>query len=80
MARDENRRNVVAISSGLNSLGHKLRLSGIVIREPRPGWVTLEVPPLEEWREPLKSLTREERERVEWPDFYRTRQEHLTQK
>ena len=57
-----------------------IRLSGIVVREPRPGWVTLEVPPLEEWREPLKWLTREERERVESPSFYRTLQEHLTQR
>ena len=57
-----------------------IRLRGIVIREPRPGWVTLDVPPLEAWREPLKWLTREERERVESPDFYRTLQEHLTQK
>jgi len=57
-----------------------IRLSGIVVREPRPGWVTLEVPPLEAWREPLRWLTREERERVESPDFYRTLQEHLTQK
>ena len=57
-----------------------IRLSGIVVREPRPGWVTHEVPPLEEWKEPLKWLTREERERVESPDFYRTLQEHLTQK
>ena len=24
-----------------------IRLEGIVVREPRPGWVTLEVPPLE---------------------------------
>ena len=29
---------------------------------------------------PLKWLTREERERVELPDFYRTLQEHLTQR
>jgi site-specific recombinase XerD len=57
-----------------------IRLSGIAVREPRPGWVTLEIPPLEAWREPLKWLTREERERVESPDFYHTLQEHLTQK
>ena len=57
-----------------------IRLFGIVVREPRPGWVTLKVPPLEEWKEPLKWLTREERDRVESPDFYRTLQEHLTQK
>ena len=58
------------------------RLRGIVVREPRPGWVTLEVPPLEAWEEPLRWLTREERERerIESPEFYQTLQEHLTRK
>ena len=28
---------------------HPICLDGIVVREPRPGWVTLEVPPLESW-------------------------------
>jgi hypothetical protein len=31
-------------------------LDGIVVREPRPGWVTLEVPPLEAWQNRLRSL------------------------
>ncbi len=57
-----------------------IRLRGIVVREPRPGWVTLEVPPLEAWQEPLRWLTRQERERVESPDFYGLLQEHLTRK
>ena len=57
-----------------------IRLCGIVVREPRPGWVTLEVPPLEAWEEPLRWLTREERERVESPEFYQTLQKHLTRK
>ena len=57
-----------------------IRLRRIVVREPRPGWVTLEDPPLEVWEEPLRWLTREERERVESPEFYQTLQEHLTRK
>ena len=55
-----------------------IRLRGIVVREPRPGWVTLEVPPLEAWQEPLRWLTPQERERVESPDFYRLLQEQLS--
>ena len=30
-----------------------VHLDGIVVREPRPGWVTLEVPPLEAWESRL---------------------------
>jgi site-specific recombinase XerD len=57
-----------------------IRLRGIVVREPRVGWVTLEIPPLEAWEEPLRWLTREERERVQSPGFYRLLQEHVTRK
>ncbi len=50
------------------------------MREPRPGWVTLEVPPLEAWEQRLCWLTRAERERVESPEFYRLVQEHAARK
>ena len=57
-----------------------IRLRGNVVREPRPGRVTLEVPPLVAWQEPLRWLTPQEREQVESPDFYRLPQEQLTRK
>ena len=57
-----------------------IHLRGIEVREPRPGWVTLEVPPLETWKEPLRWLTPQERERIESPQFYQLLQEHLTRK
>ncbi len=38
---------------------------GIVVCEPRPGWVTLEVPPLEAWESRLLWLLPEQRERVD---------------
>ena len=31
-------------------------LDGIVVREPRPGWTTLEIPPLEKWEKPMRWL------------------------
>ena len=50
-------------------------LTGIVAREVRPGWVTLEIPTLETWEEPLKWLTREQRDRIETSEFF-----HLLQR
>lgn len=54
------------------------RLDGIVARQPRPGWVTIDIPPLEAWEEPLRWLTREQVERVQSPTFYRLIQERIT--
>ncbi len=62
------------------SLCEKGGLSGIVIRETRPGWMTLEVPPLEAWEQPLRWVTPVERERIESPQFYRSLEYHLTAK
>ena len=45
-------------------------LTGIVAQQPRPGWITLTVPPLEEWEEPLRWLPREQRERIEAAGFF----------
>ncbi len=55
-------------------------LDGIVVREARPGWVSLELPPLEQWEKPLCWLTAEQRARVESPDFYRLLQEHISRR
>jgi hypothetical protein len=56
---------------------HHVRLEEIVVRQPRPGWVTLDVPPLEAWEEPLLWLTPPQRERVESPEFYKLLQEQI---
>jgi|GEM_PF-1633594 len=53
---------------------------GIVVREPRPGWTTPEVPPLESWEQPLCWVTAEQRERIESPESYKLLQEHVTRK
>ncbi|MEZ6055065.1 MAG: tyrosine-type recombinase/integrase [Planctomycetaceae bacterium] len=46
-----------------------VRLGGIELRESRPGWVAMNVPPLEAWEESLRWLSREQRERIESPEF-----------
>ena len=57
-----------------------IRLSGSVVREPRPGWVTLDVPPLEAWAEPLRWVTPSERDRIESPQFFQLLQGVLTKR
>ena len=47
-----------------------VKLEGIVASQPRKGWITLDVPPLERWSEPMKWLRPEQRERIESPEFY----------
>lgn len=47
-----------------------VELPGIVIRESRPGWLALDVPPLELWESALSRLTRPQRERISEPAFY----------
>ena len=44
--------------------------TGIIAKEVRRGYVTLDIPPLERWSEPLSWLTRAQRDRFEEPEFY----------
>ena len=57
-----------------------VHLDGIVVREPRPGRVTPEAPPLEAWETRLLWLLPEQRERVESPEFYQLLQTHMTRR
>ena len=50
------------------------------LREARPGWLTLDVPPLEAWAESMKWLTPAQWERIESPDFYRLLQREVTRR
>jgi site-specific recombinase XerD len=54
-----------------------VRLPGVVVQEARPGWITLEVPPIEAWEEPLSVLSSSQRQRIESPEFYETLQRHI---
>ena len=65
------------VTLSIRSDGVPIELSGIVVRQPRPQWITLDVPLLETWREPLKWLTREQRERIESADFYELLQKQI---
>ncbi len=50
------------------------------MHEPRPGWITLEIPPLEKWARPMSWLDPEQRERVQTPEFFQLVQTHVTRK
>jgi hypothetical protein len=52
--------------------------TGIIAKEVRPGYVTLEIPPLERWSEPLGWLTRPQRERFVESEFYEMLQREIS--
>ncbi len=49
---------------------HAITLTSIQLREPRPGWFSLELPPAEAWEPALRWLTPAERDRILDPAFY----------
>lgn len=52
----------------LNS-GREVRLSGIQLRESRPGWVAMDVPAMEYWAEAMSWLPIEQQNRINSPEF-----------
>ena len=52
--------------------------TGIIAKEVRRGFVTLDIPPLERWSESLSWLSREQRERFEEPEFYELLQREIS--
>ena len=53
---------------------------GIVVKEPRPGWVTLDIPPLEAWQARLEGLPVAQRERIESAEFFELLQREVTRR
>lgn len=47
-----------------------VRFDGITLREARPGWIALDLPPLDDWADALRRVTPEQRERLLSPRFY----------
>ena len=57
-----------------------VELTGIVVREARPGWLTLDVPPLERWAEPMRWLTPQQKTRIESAEFYELMQREVARR
>jgi hypothetical protein len=73
--RSESRRANVTLEIRTDT--RPVYLTGIVAHEVRRGWVNLEIPPLEQWEEPLRWLSRAQRERIEEPSFYELLQREI---
>ena len=57
-----------------------LELTDICLRESRPGWLALDVPPLEAWQPVLARLTSTQRQRLIDPSFYDLLHHELTRR
>jgi len=60
--------------------GVSCRLPPIIIREPRTGWILLDVAPIEAWDSQLKCMPKEARERIESPAFFEALRQGLVQR
>jgi hypothetical protein len=54
--------------------------TGIVAREQRPGWLTIEVPPTEHWAQQRRQLTEAQRERMDTAEFYELLRQQITRR
>lgn len=66
------------VTISVESQGRPIYFTGIRAREVRPGFVTLDIPPLESWSDSLRWLGREQRERFEQPEFYELLQREIS--
>lgn len=51
---------------------------GIVVREQRPGWLTIDVPRIESWMQQRRQLTEVQRERMDSAEFYELPRQRIT--
>lgn len=65
------------VTLGIQTDTRPVYLTGIVAKEIRPGWVSLDIPPLEKWEEPFRWFTPQQRERIESPEFYELLQREI---
>ena len=67
---DEQGRRSAKVTIEVRSDNQPVYFTGTRALEVRPGFVSLEIPPLEKWSELQKRLSRDQRERFEEPEFY----------
>jgi hypothetical protein len=65
------------VTLSIESDGRPIYFTGTKAKEVRPGWVTLDIPPLEEWEESLRWLSPKQRERIESPEFFQMLQREI---
>jgi site-specific recombinase XerD len=68
---------LVQVTIEIRSDDRPIYLKGIRVQQARRGWLNLEIPPLEDWSEPLRWLTPSQRERIESAEFYELLQSQI---
>ena len=66
------------VTLAIRSRSRPIYFTGILASEVRPGYVTLQIPPLENWEEPLRWLSRSQRERFQEPELYEMLQREIS--
>lgn len=69
---------VAKVTISIESNGRPVYFTGIRAREVRPGFITLDLPPLEAWSAALSWLNSNQRERFEEPEFYELLQREIS--
>ena len=69
---------VAKVTLSVRSGERHIYFPGIVAKEVRRGYVTLDIPPLEHWVEPLSWLSRSQRERFDEAEFYEMLQREVS--
>ena len=55
-------------------------LKGVTAAMPRPGWISLSLPPIEDWAEHLERLPAVQRDRILSAEFYHTLQRSVAER
>jgi hypothetical protein len=76
--RNEANCRAAKVTISVASEGRPIYFTGLSAKEVRRGYVTLDIPPLEQWAESLSWLSRAQRERFEEPSFYEMLQREIS--
>jgi len=73
-------RAIAQVTLGVPTSTRPIYFTGMTVRQQRPGWHTLDVPPLDAWEELLQWLTPPQRERFETAEFYRMLESQISRR
>ncbi len=74
---DDQARRAAKVTIEIRAQDRPIYFTGTRALEVRPGFVMLDIPPLEQWTESLRSLSNQQRQRFEEPDFYELLQREI---
>ena len=60
--------------------GEEVELKGIVAKQCRPGWIILDLPPLDRWASLMRWLTTRQQNGLKSSDFYDLLEEHVNKR